>query len=134
MLRLGGRGARREVCATAPVPVPKAWVEGLGDFFFPPAENGDDWGDTHGFPWRAWGTPWAIGSRVALDKNNPKKRDLGVGREQVLLEPGRRGVMKYQRPRLLQWEFGHSLAMSWEGMQLGDPAAGAESVTPPSPP
>lgn len=82
----GGRqGTGWEVCARARVPAPNP---GLGGFFLP-AENANNWGDTHGFPWRAWGTPRAVGSRVALGKNNPRKGDSGVGRWQV--PPSTRG-------------------------------------------
>ena len=111
-----GRGTRHGmggVCQS-PSPSPKPWAE-PGWKLLPPAENAGDWGDTHGFPWRAWGTPRAVGSRVTLGKNNPRKGDLGVGRQQVLPQPGWRGVTKHQRPRLSQQELGHPPAVSWEG-------------------
>jgi len=103
---------------------PSPWAE-PGWELLPPAENAGDWGDTHWFPWRAWGTPRAVGSRVSLGKNNPRKGDLGVGRRQVLPESGWRGVTKHQRARLSQQELGHPPAMSWEGMDgAGGPGCG----------
>lgn len=108
MLHQRGRGARHRVegVCQSPRPCPKPWAE-PGWKLLPPAESVGDWVDTHGFPWRAWGTPRAIGSRVALGKNKPRKGDLGVGRWQVLLEQGWRGVTKHYRPRLPPQELGH---------------------------
>lgn len=79
-------------------------------------------GDTHGFPWRACRTPWAIGSRVALGKNNPRNGDLGVERgdeapESQVVTAGA-GASS-----------GHGLGRGW--VVPGDPGAGTESVTPP---
>lgn len=68
------QGMGWEVRARARIPAPILGMS-LGEAF-------PSWrwlGDTHGFPWRAWGTPGAVGSGVTLGKK-ARKGEFGMGR------------------------------------------------------
>lgn len=76
--------------------------------------------DTHGFPWRAWGTPRAVGSWVTLGKN-PKERGFRPGWAAGTARAGRERGDEAPGTPAVTLGTGTSLAMNWGADGAGGP-------------